>query len=178
MLKIPTIFAREAGKSDFLVDFKTENLDWFWEGDGVATRKWDGTPVLVDKGRLYKRVVLRRTQENVDGFLPCGKRDPVTGGLVGWAPVTDAVGDIWFFDAPIPKTDGTYELCGPRINGNPERLPKQVFIFHGIHTLKGVPRTFAELKDYLRVSDIEGIVWHRGNGECCKIKKTDFGFKR
>ena len=33
------------------------------------------------------------------------------------------------------------------------------------------------IKEYLSAHEIEGIVWHRGNGEMCKIKRSDFGFE-
>lgn len=178
MLKIPTIFAREVGRSNLVVNFKTENIDWMWEGFGLATRKWDGLAVLVKNRKLYKRITLRNSSEVHDDFIPCGAPDPVTGYRVGWVPVTDSSGDIWYHDAPVPKMDGTYELCGPRIRGNPERFEKQVFMHHGLHVLNGVPRDYDGLHDYLRVTDIEGIVWHRGNGDLCKIKKIDFGFRR
>ena len=37
---------------------------------------------------------------------------------------------------------------------------------------------FEGIKKYLKDKDIEGIVWHRDNGDMVKIKKKDFGFKR
>ena len=32
-------------------------------------------------------------------------------------------------------------------------------------------------KEYLKNNYIEGIVFYRGNGEMCKIKRSDFGFR-
>ena len=32
------------------------------------------------------------------------------------------------------------------------------------------------LIDYQIENEIEGIVFHRGNGDMCKIKRTDFNF--
>lgn len=178
MEKIPTIFEREVGGSNLAIDVKARGIDWFWDGEGVATRKWDGEPVLVQNRKLYKRLVLRRVQELHVEFIPCGPPDPVTGTRVGWTPVTDAPGDIWFHSAPLPIVNGTYELIGPRVRNNPERVSKQMFVMHGLNTLKGVPRDYAGLKDFLRVTDLEGVVWWRGDNSYCKIKKTDFGFKR
>ena len=37
---------------------------------------------------------------------------------------------------------------------------------------------FAGIREYLRAHDIEGIVWHRANGDMVKIKKKDFGLPR
>ena len=33
------------------------------------------------------------------------------------------------------------------------------------------------IKQYLEEHYIEGIVFYRGNGEMCKIKRSDFGFE-
>lgn len=178
MDKIPTIFDREVGRSNLVIDYHASGLDWFWDGEGVATRKWDGEPVLVKNTKLYKRLVIRRIQEVNVEFIPCGAPDPVSGARVGWTPVTDSPGDIWFHDVTVPHIDATYELIGPRIKNNPERVSKQTLVMHGVHFLKGVPRDYVGLKDYLRVMDIEGIVWWRGDDSRCKIKKIDFGFKR
>jgi hypothetical protein len=178
MDKIPTIFEREVGRSNLVIDLPAKGINWFWDGEGVATRKWDGEAVMVRNRKLYKRLNVRRIQEVNFEFIPCGVPDPVTGMRVGWTPVTDAPGDIWFHDVAVPAIDGTYELIGPRIKSNAERLSKQMLVMHGIHILKGVPRDYAGLKDYLRVMDIEGIVWWRGDDSRCKVKKIDFGFKR
>ena len=47
---------------------------------------------------------------------------------------------------------------------------------HGLRILENVPRNYEDLKKYLEEHYIEGIVFYRGNGEMCKIKRSDFGF--
>jgi hypothetical protein len=37
---------------------------------------------------------------------------------------------------------------------------------------------FENLKTYLEVVDIEGIVFHHPDGRMCKLRKSDFGIKR
>ena len=99
----------------------------------------------------------------------------------GWLPVGDDAGDQWHREAlnaaggTLP--DGTYELCGPKIQGNPERLPTHQLIPHGCEKLDA-PRTFDEIKAWLADKNIEGIVWHHHNGRMVKIKTRDFGMKR
>ena len=52
-----------------------------------------------------------------------------------------------------------------------------------LHTIDGnlrivvVPRTYEQIKEYLENNYVEGIVFYRGNGEMCKIKRSDFGFE-
>ena len=38
-------------------------------------------------------------------------------------------------------------------------------------------KNFEGIKQYLENHYIEGIVFYRGNGEMCKIKRSDFGFE-
>ena len=48
---------------------------------------------------------------------------------------------------------------------------------HGRIVIKDFPRDFEGMREYFRTHEIEGVVFHRGNGEMCKIKRSDFGFK-
>lgn len=81
----------------------------------------------------------------------------------------------------IPLRDGTYELCGPKVNGNPEGLDKHAFIPHGKDVLDftfsgGDP--YDEVKAWLSTRDIEGIVWWNDGNPVAKIKKRDLGLER
>lgn len=78
-------------------------------------------------------------------------------------------------------TSGTYELCGPLIRGNPEKLNSHVLYKHGETVISNVPRTFEGLRTFLSTYEGEGIVWHyRINPNItplmAKIKRRDFGF--
>lgn len=56
-------------------------------------------------------------------------------------------------------------------------LRKDYLIKHGSIHLYHCGRTFEAIRDFLeRNEQIEGIVFHRENGQMCKIKRTDFGF--
>lgn len=75
--------------------------------------------------------------------------------------------------------DGTYEMCGPDIRGNHERLSYPVLFRHGNDKVKNAPRTYKGLLTFLETYEGEGIVWHYPVGSVinmAKIKRTDFGF--
>ncbi len=81
------------------------------------------------------------------------------------------------FDSSL--ADGTYELVGPKIQGNPEKHSVHTLVKHNTATqYAGAPRTFDGIAKWLRDKDVEGIVWHRSNGDMAKIKKRDFNQKR
>lgn len=74
--------------------------------------------------------------------------------------------------------DGTYELCGPKIQGNTEGFYEHVLVRHGCEVLDDCPLDFDGLKEYLSNNDIEGVVWHHPDGRMVKIKAKDFGLSR
>ena len=72
--------------------------------------------------------------------------------------------------------DGTYELIGPKVQGNKYGLDSHIFRRHGDKILDDVPRDFEGLKIYFEQHpEFEGIVWHHPNGRLVKIKRRDFG---
>ena len=77
--------------------------------------------------------------------------------------------------------NGTYELIGPKINNNPERVEGHWLIRHGDDfagfglELK-FPRTFDEIKQVMKTFPYEGVVWHHPDGRMVNIKKKDFNF--
>jgi hypothetical protein len=104
--------------------------------------------------------------------------------VVGWVPVGDGPEDKWHreaFAAESSWPDDTYELIGPKIQGNPEAATSHRLIPHSSEALviPGEPqRTFGAIRDYLSAHDFEGIVYHHPDGRMAKIKGRDFGFRR
>jgi len=180
MKKIPTIFKRNPDRMQEILPEHNPSCGWVFDGEGVPTRKYDGTCCQVKDGRLWKRRELKKGQQHPDGF-DLADYDEVTGKTVGWMPVFEAKEDRWhieaFGDGNWP--DGTYELCGPKVQGNPEGLESHVLVPHSEATqYDNVPRTFDGLRDFLETMDIEGIVFHHPDGRMAKIKKRDFGQHR
>lgn len=170
MKKIPTIYERDRGLERItrklgkpLTDTPNEDALWVFGGEGIATRKWDGTPVYWDGEKWYKRA-----------------------GTT-WTPMTDGPEDQWLCecvrlaeDDPSVHTNvvGSYEAVGPKINGNPDNMKFNTLRRHGDIQYEDVPTDLAALKAWLTEHDIEGIVWHHPDGRMAKVKKRDFGLSR
>lgn len=177
MKKIISLFQRNYDGDRLVRDEVVPGAEWVLAGEGRATRKFDGTCCMVQGGRLYKRYDAKHGKTPPEGFMAAQEPDPVTGHWPGWLAVGEGPEDRWFRDAGIPGDDGTYELVGPKVQGNPDGFPAHTLVRHGVEGLDA-PRTFAELRVWLQGRDIEGIVWHHPDGRMVKIKKKDFGFKR
>lgn len=179
MKKIISLFQRNYEGDRLIRDEVVPGAEWVQAGEGVATRKNDGTCCMVRGGKLYKRYDARLGKAP-EGFIPAQDADPKTGHWPGWLAVGPGPEDRWHREAfsLLTPPDGTYELCGPKVQGNPEGLPTHMLLPHGTEKLEDAPRTFAELKEYLRPGHIEGIVWHHPDGRMVKVKGKDFGFKR
>lgn len=183
MNKIPTIFHRDFEYSNgrYVLNEVVPGCEWVLAGEGVATRKYDGTCVMLDvDGDWWARREVKKGKEAPTGFVLI-ETDDETGKSVGWEPIAQS-GFVKFFEEAIAGEDpmpGTYELIGPKINGNPEHFDMHVLIPHGEFVIGDAPRTFDGLKDYLTGADgkpfpFEGIVWHHEDGRMAKLKVRDF----
>lgn len=183
MKKIPTLFERDYGQKPHLVyDEVTPGCEWVLRGEGWATRKLDGTCCLIRNGKLYKRYELKPGKTPPDGFEAAQEPDPVTGEQPGWVPVEDGPEDKYHREAwarLAHAKEGTYELVGPKINGNRDNFPDHILIAHSDEALKfaySPELHFESIRILLKSTLIEGIVWHHEDGRMTKIKRRDFGF--
>lgn len=182
MKKIPTIFERDwDGDRSRVIDKPNPAAAWVFAGEGVATRKLDGTSCMIRGGKLFKRRELKKGQIDPPGWEQVDY-DEETGKAVGWMPVGDGPEDKYHreaFSGDGSLPDGTYELLGPNIPGNPEQLEVNLLQKHSIiMQYSGIPRTFDGLREWLSRQNIEGLVWHHPDGRMAKIKLRDFGLKR
>lgn len=181
MKKIPTIFNRDRNNMSLVEDECNNDCLWVFAGEGVATRKYDGTCCLIKDGRLFKRREIKAGKVSPIDFVEEGF-DPSTGKRVGWVHADKTnKDDKWHFEAFDGGTfdDGTYELCGPKVQGNPERFPSHTLLKHSEAIEYGnCPRSRLGLIEFLQDKDIEGIVFHHPDGRMGKIKKRDFGLSR
>lgn len=180
MEKIISLFQRNYEGDRLVRDEVVPGAEWVLAGEGTATRKYDGTCCMVRAGKLFKRYDAKNGKQPPAGFEPSQEPDSVTGHWPGWLAVGDGPEDKWHRQAFEGRyfADGTYELCGPHIQGNPELFETDLLVPHGMERLPSCPRTFESLKAYLSDGLIEGIVWHHPDGRMVKIKAKDFGIKR
>jgi hypothetical protein len=114
------------------------------------------------------------------GAVPCDEPDAITGHWPHWVTVGEEPESRWHREAwglvgrSLP--DGTYELCGPKLQANPEGYAVHTLVLHGSEVVDGCPRDWDGLRDFLSSYEGEGVVFHHPNGAMCKIRRDDFGF--
>lgn len=177
MKKIPTLFVRDPDDRSHVTPEVTPGCEWVLAGEGVATRKYDGTCVMFDGSCWWARREVKPGKTAPPNFEPIST-DPNTGKTMGWEPIeqsgfakshAEALTKLW------AGATGTYELCGPKINGNPENYPQHMLVLHETASrLDAVPLDYDGLSDYLSGFRGEGIVWHHPDGRMVKLKRKDF----
>jgi len=186
MKKIPRVFKMDPDNKALVLEEVTPGCEWVLAGEGIATRKYDGTACLVRGGVLYKRYDAKHGKTPPEGWEACQDApDEITGHWPGWLPVSETAPEDWMHRAVFEGTtgmslatyeDGTYELCGPKMGKNPEKLERYELIRHG-QNIHEAARDFQGLCAYLAVKQIEGLVFHHPDGRMAKIRRKDFGFQ-
>lgn len=185
MKKITTLFKKDPNDLGRVINEVDPQNQWVIDGEGKATTKYDGTACAIIDGELYKRYDVKKGRQVPEGAIPCQEPDAITGHWPHWikCDVSNPADQYHFeaFRALIKENlndDGTYELLGPKIQGNPEKLESHELFRHGVAVWNIEHRSFEVLKHILSINDIEGIVFHHPDGRMCKIRKSDFGIKR
>ena len=184
MEKIISLFKRDYKGTHLVYNEVVPGAEWVLAGEGVATEKLDGTAMLIRSGAFYRRYDAKKGKTPPPDFEPAQEPDPITGHWPGWVPIKASnPNDQWALAAFDQRDDrywedGTYELLGPKVQGNPYNLPMHRLERHGTHVLKDVPRDYAGLKAFFKNDwRYEGIVWWHPDGRMVKIKRRDFGLK-
>lgn len=182
MKKISTLFKKNPENLGRVINEINPENQWVFNGEGVATRKFDGTAAAIINGEVYKRYDVKKGRQAPEGAIPCQEPDEITGHHPHWVKCNrELKEDKYFFEAfdiKENKEDGTYELCGPKVQGNPENLTNHFLVKHGEFTLPMSDYSFEGIRQYLQDINVEGIVFHHPDGRMCKIRKSDFGIKR
>lgn len=185
MNKIPTLFVRDFEHSNgrYVTEEVTPGCEWVLAGEGVPTRKYDGTCVMFDGSDWWARREVKAprgvTTTLPDGFDPISY-DETTEKWMGWEPIEQS-GFAKFHAEAIAGEDfkpGTYELCGPRINKNPEGYDMHILVRHDAATqFSSLNGTSYEFWREVMTGDhfpYEGVVWHHPDGRMAKLKVRDF----
>lgn len=210
MKKIISLFQRDYERdyegSRLVFNELVTGAEWVANGEGIATIKYDGTCCLISGRKFYKRYDRKLTKSNHrrlrndSDYVPkvedyklappgweAAEVNPNlhTGHWPGWIPIGDGPEDKWHREAwqsylEVGLPDGTRELVGPKIQGNPYSLSTHRLWTHDVSIRaelgENPPRDFDGLKIWLSKYEIEGIVWHHSDGRMVKIKRSDFGF--
>lgn len=182
MKKIPTLFLRTEDRRG-VIDAVTPGCEWVFAGEGTATRKYDGTCVLIRRDGLAVNAFCRREvkpgKTPPDNWVEADV-DDVTGKRIGWEPASQSGFGKFIDEAladPTPILPGTYELIGPKINGNPEGVGWHRLVRHDDaerYPAMNAPQGYDELRTALTSLPWEGIVWHHPDGRMAKLKRRDF----
>ena len=195
MKKIISLFQRNYDGDRLVRDQVTPGAEWALAGEGIATRKFDGTSCLFKDDEWFKRYDAKHGKKPPTNFIPAQDPDTVTGHWPGWVPVTEL--DRWHNEAIfhglyyrfelgkfrpfVPFSPGTYELLGPKINSNPENTPHHIMVRHGDSVIQELPlgekRTFEVIMNFFSLHHMEGVVFYHCDGRMVKIKKRDFGLQ-
>lgn len=215
MKKIPSLFIRDHNTGLVIPELNSKAA-WVMEDAYPAFQKFDGTCVAmflslkgglprihegIGSGEVEKKSDLKEVwfaRRAVHGRMlpPEGfieeEFDATTSKTFGWEPIENSPYYKYFQEAvtTLPKRYiGTYELCGPKINGNPEGYDKHTLVFHedapqlaniqvlDIHEMS-VEDAFDALKQTLAFMPIEGVIWKSHAHGMAKLKKKDFGLER
>lgn len=200
MKKIPSLFKRDYKGTRLVYDEVVPGSEWVIMGEGVATEKFDGTACAIRGGQLFKRYdrklkkgPYKRKRREPDfaptledykpappGWEACEEQpNHHTGHWPGWIPVSDEPESKWHrrgLENMGHLPDGTYELVGPRVGGNPHNLERHELWRHASVELMDAPRNFTALQQWFRSAEVEGVVWHHPDGRMVKIKRRDFGY--
>lgn len=181
MKKTPSLYRRNPDNMRRVLPELTPSCEWVIAGEGTATFKWDGTCVMRDtEGDWWARREVKPGKNPPPNWVELDA-DPVTNKRMGWEPIAQSGYRGAFEDASdFPDHPGTYELIGPKINGNPHGIVGlHLLMPHGTTPLSDVPTEFAALSVWLKEMAaasryFEGVVWHHPDGRMAKIKVRDF----
>lgn len=164
-----------------------EKAAWIFNEPSKPTLKKDGTSVTVtEDGKIYARRAVKKGKKAPPDFI-AAETDPITGHTFGLEPVEQSGFAKMFKEAAGTQklTPGTYELCGPKINGNPEGLTSHTVLPHGYEEATEIPdmtkvnpseayETLKTLFATYKERGIEGVVWWGENGKRTKLRVNDF----
>lgn len=179
MKKIPTALVRDPDDRAHVLEQVTPGCEWVFAGEGVATRKYDGTCMMLDDDdQWWARREVKPGKSAPDNYV-LEDHDETTGKSQGWEPVAQSAFAKFHAEAlnGYLYRPGTYELVGPKVNGDPEKIGHHALFSHaGAETIRIPSYEIAFVEMFVRNladSGWEGIVWHHPDGRMAKLKGRD-----
>lgn len=180
MKKMKTLFNQDE-RYKVISELRAEN-SFVLDGDYSVYRKRDGTSVMIEDNQMYRRYDAneKKGRKIPKGSIHCQTEPAPNGSFPVWVGVkSDEPSDkfhIQAFNQQKHWLDGTYELCGEKINGNKENIQGVKLIKHDSEEIKGLELTFDGVKEYLTDNVIEGLVIKDNKtGLMTKIRRKDYG---
>lgn len=149
MKKIPTVFQRDPEDMRRVLPEVTPGCEWVLAGEGVATRKYDGTCCMFDGTSWWARREVKPGKPEPDGFV-VADHDLATGKTVGWVHMADSSFARWHTEA-LADLVGFGQVIG-----------------------RSVPPDTYEIVFLGEQCGYEGVVWHHPDGRMAKLKARDF----
>jgi len=196
MRKIPGLFMLKTKSSE--ADTERVNPECLWVLDRAVpitvTVKRDGTAMMRKDGKWYQRRVLKvhTVAGGVSGTLPAPNGfEPAQVAPTydqenrqlewpGWVPLSEQYREAMVeAQMELCVDDGTYELCGPKINGNPEQLEKHTLFRHGSEVIEVsdlLVRSKEIIIQIVKLTRAEGIVIYGSGDRKAKVKRREFRF--
>jgi hypothetical protein len=160
--------------------------DWvFTDPTVVAYRKLDGASAAIINGNIYSRYMSRQrkntaAQVPLNGIPAQLNIDEATQTHPYWVPAEAKGTGKHHYNAFINQPglpDGTYELIGPSINGNPDDVVINTLMSHNADSLLvKLPEVITReiLKQLIISQPWEGLVFRNSNDDMCKLRRVDF----
>jgi hypothetical protein len=186
MDKIPTLFLRDPVNPGHVTREVHPDCEWVLRGEGVATRKRDGTNIRVHVRDGRCELVEKRKNPSAEakeageapGYVKAERFEPNDKHIFAAVEATDF--STW------PDGAWPVEALGPKIQGGRESDTPTLYAFslpaltgpcaiEVIHNRNAL-RTYDTIRDFLATAWIEGIVFHHPDGRRCKVKRKDMGF--
>lgn len=199
MQKIPLLFKTDEQRKYVIPEV---NVPAVFEEPTIAHRKYDGTCMYFDGLSWFSRRSIKLFHDKPEGF-ELVEVDTTTNKGFGWEPVANSPFFKYWQEAMIKQPldcdildtrdgmyePGTYELLGPKINGNPEKVKGHRLMPHSraqqlgdiqmleLDLVQDPEEAYAELKRVLFYLPVEGVVFKDRNLKpLAKLRRKDFNF--
>lgn len=84
MKKISTLYKKDQKNLGRVINEINPENQWVIDGEGIATRKFDGIASAIINGELYKRYDVKKGKQAPEGAISCQEPDEKSGHHPHW----------------------------------------------------------------------------------------------